>query len=551
MPKLTFKHDWNTILENTVLTRHQEETRLKNVHDTVMKYMGDSDPYAGINELYDSYDRGEEKAVSLHSSRGTKQAERGKNVLEFAIAGSGFRNFRTVHAHFTGEGEIVKDGVIVSVDDIKHKNRWTKRTKRWFRDLFTFRENSKVINRKYDEIVDEYSKDNGHGISKLEEEFQKKYGTRATTKGLEDKEMIFVKKDKEHPNKVRYNMPGPLSMNGIRDAGEYSIDNLSNYMLTGAQDYLNTVFEKYKEIEARAREVFRDTGDVKAADQIRKEIEPTVISLKGHSRGGVAAGLGAMKIKNWIKKEHPEFEKYVNFELVQYDPVPGYFSDSGYKHRVNLNEKDPAKIKEMEKQGLSPLGDKAETTVVYSMHVDHPLMFSPQSVQGAKRIIMTPTAHSVNLDQIDSTTNPGRRNVRAILEDEGEKHRGGYTDAKTGEVYRGSGLNELPAGIYVADESMRLIKMPSAKIAGKILDDVVKDARVQSSRHRRLHRLINEWFEKPPVKESEKEKLDVQALMGRPRSKSVTVSHSKKSLLANSTTLSTKSSAEKAPSKSK
>lgn len=538
MPKLTYKHDWKTIKNNTLLTRHQEETRLGNIHDAVMKYMGDSDPYKGLEdiELGIKSDR-----VRLHSSRGAKQSEQGKHVLEFSVGGSGFSTFRTVHRELNGNNKIVRDGVKVFTDDIKYKNRWTKRTKRWFRDLFTFSKKAKEQNRKYDALVDEYAQVGENGLTKLEELIRDKYGEPVNEGRLKGKKLILKKEDKENGSgKVRYTMPGPLSMGGVRDAGEYSIDHLSEYILDGGKDYLTSVFEQYDRLEKETLAAFRDTGDVKKADEIRKQIKPTVISLKGHSRGGVAVSLGAMKLKYWIHQNYSQFEKYVNFEMVQYDPVPGYFSDKGVKHRVNLNEKDPEKLKELEKQGMMPLGDKAETTVVYSLHTDHSVFFSPQSVQGAKRILMVPTAHSVNLDAVDKQKDADGKE---------SKYRSGYTDAKTGEHYRGSGLNELPEGVYVADEKMRLVRLPDSKTAKKVVDDVVKDTSSQKSRHGRLRRLWDEWFSRAPKKT--KEKVNVEELMGRPRSKSICAGRSKNSLLDKSNTLEQESSVKKAPLKSK
>lgn len=317
-------------------------------------------------------------------------------------------------------------------------------------------------------------------INSIEQLLKHRYGDHPTIEGLEGKKHIYVKtnnikkNDGTTVNRTRYTMPGPLTtilgfVKGTRNRGDYTINNVSEYMLTAAKDYLKPIFDKWD----------RDGID-------RQKDSPVTIMAKGHSRGGVAASHGTMKIKNWISENYPQYEDMVKFELTQLDPVAGLGSDHGVKRAINLVEEDREDLKkEMEERGMKTLGKSAETTLVYSLHTDHALGFSPQIVDGAKRIILTATKHSVNLDNIDES----QKEFGDM-----KSHRGGYMDLSTGEMYRNSGLTELPEGIYIADENNRLIKIPSLEAGRNILGEVLKNTSLQKGRHRRIDEVMEKWF---------------------------------------------------------
>ncbi len=125
---------------------------------------------------------------------------------------------------------------------------------------------------------------------------------------------------------------------------------------------------------------------------------------------------------------------------------------------------------------------KRTPTVVYSLHTQYPVFFSPQSVDGAKRIILTAGTHSVNTDHVDRSQSD-------------KAHRQPYMDMETGEVYRSSGLSELPEGIYIADENYRLVRIPNFEIAKDILGNVLEKAGGQGERHKRIKEVIKNWYE--------------------------------------------------------
>lgn len=522
MPKLTYKYDWKKIKENA-LSKHQIDTGIGSVKDAVLKVFKENQlksPY----QKYEEMKKKEIEETALHASRGMQLQKQGVNVLEIDVAGSGFSQPQARHAGLGGKNNIREGVGRAKIDEIGKEKKWKVHwwnRKAWLQKLpKILRPYSEQEIVEHNQIVDKYKTlvltgVGGNGLkTKAEELFEKKYGKNATAKGLEGKKYIYVKEsapeigeDGVATQRTRYSMPGPLGTiagmaKGSRNSGEYSIKNLGDYILAAGQDYLTKKFEEWKKIEGDAQEVLRGTDhpdmDMKErfarADEIRKKVKPVSIMLKGHSRGGVAVSHGAMQLKYWIHENYPQYEKYVNFDMIQMDPVAGYGSDHGAKRNINLVEETRPKIKEeLEERKMRPLGSSANTTVVYSLHTDHSHFFSPQVVDGAKRIILTTTKHSVNLDTIDES---------AKEYDNNKAHRQGYMDLENGEVYRNSGLSELPEGVYIADENNRLIKIPSVEVGRKIIGEVLSKASGQEGRHRRIDEVMDHWFKAHPMEKT-------------------------------------------------
>ena len=202
-------------------------------------------------------------------------------------------------------------------------------------------------------------------------------------------------------------------------------------------------------------------------------------------------------LKYWLKTNYPRYENKVRFKLMQMDPVAGFGSDHGIKSKINLvDEKRPELCRELAERRMASLGDSVDATVVYSLHANHRYFFSPQSVDGAKRIILTTTTHGVNLGRVDESQ-------KAY----GDKaHRQGYLDLSTCEMYRGSGLHELPEGIYIADENNRLVKVPSLEVGRSIINEVLEHTSGQKERHERIDEVMKNWFE-AHGKEKEKDSV--------------------------------------------
>jgi hypothetical protein len=278
---------------------------------------------------------------------------------------------------------------------------------------------------------------------------------------------VRKKVTEEHgKTRTKINLAGPLALNGLMNEGEYSIQNLRQYILTMGKDYLTGIFDNWESLQ---------------------DCRNIPIILKGHSRGAVAAAEGAMMLKQWVAENYPQYLPYVKFELVQYDPVPGFGS------RFGVNEEfDHSGQTEYEKSGdkMRALGEGAETTVVYSLHTEHSSFFTPQAVKGAKRVILTPFKHGVGLDQIDQTAVRQRGETTATR----QSHGASYTSAQSGEVYRGSGISELGEGVYIVDESNTLIQFHNIDEARAVIRSVLSRTSGQEDRHKVVMNVVEAWF---------------------------------------------------------
>ena len=219
-------------------------------------------------------------------------------------------------------------------------------------------------------------------------------------------------------------MAGPLAVQGMFNAGSNSIENLTEYVKEYGVNYIQNRFEKWKNHTEKPHNI--------------------TVTLRGHSRGGVAASRGAMKVKYWLNNnDYPEeFRKYVKFEILQQDPVPGLFSRNDVNEEIDyLGSKTDMKSQKMDKD-MMPLGNDAETTVFYSLRTEHNHGFTPQKVKGAKRIILMPSKHCLRLFSPDETAKISKDKKSAP--EQVKKVRATYTDAATGEAYKGKGISELP-----------------------------------------------------------------------------------------------------------
>ena len=64
-------------------------------------------------------------------------------------------------------------------------------------------------------------------------------------------------------------------------------------------------------------------------------------------------------------------------------------------------------------------------------------------------------------------------------------HRVAFTDMKTGEAYRGSGISELPGGVYISDEYNNLTRFDTLAEANADLLELVVHDRGRHDRGRR------------------------------------------------------------------
>ncbi len=126
-------------------------------------------------------------------------------------------------------------------------------------------------------------------------------------------------------------------------------------------------------------------------------------------------------------------------------------------------------------------------TVFCSLGIQAPdFVFPLQHVKGAKKIVLAMTDHGINTANVDVS----QQNTFG----DNKKHAQGYYDAETGEMHRGSGLNELPDGIYVADEKQNLIRITSYSQVNELFNTVYDKTSPQKVRARRIHKMVRDWF---------------------------------------------------------
>ncbi len=278
--------------------------------------------------------------------------------------------------------------------------------------------------------------------------------------------------------KYRYTIAGPSpEEGGISNAGDYSIENTTNYILEIGKNHLKDLFFNW-EMEDIAWE--KNQNGENPAEK-RQKID---FLFRGHSRGGVGSILGAMKLNYWIHKYYPQYEKYVDLHIIQYDAVPGKFDDWGGYDVVDHTAKGHTvkkfkKLKKIENilradyvdEEYRPLG-KVDTTMIYSMNTQYQDFFAAQEVRNAKRLIFTPFNHAVGLDaeSTDATQ----------LDQKGEKlHAMTFYDTTTGKAYRQSGLHHLGEGVYIMDEKHNLVKIDSLEEYIRIVQLTVPDNEIK------------------------------------------------------------------------
>lgn len=421
---------------------------MKEVYATIKEIRGEGDTtYEYMDKVRTSKE--DLRKVPLHYGRGTYLADKeGKNVLQFDLAGSGFKFMR---ADYKG---------------INAKTGFKRTIKSWWNSIksfFTGKKTKEQLNmEKAEQVL-------GEGNQEVNAKGKRLEHVRSRTK---TKEVYNEKGEKEVIRKQRVHMAGSMGLYGLSNRGDYSIENTRKYVQYMGEKYLRDVFEE--------------------AEENKKEPKDVHIVMKGHSRGGVSAIEGAMMLKQWVYEKYPQYEDKVKFEITQLDPVAGLGSNSGLNKEVNLMGKT------MTQNGVTfrPLGNSAQTTVMYSLHGNHSIGFTPQCVKGAKRVIITPMEHSMGLSEHEMV--------------DGEKRKISFTDLKTGHVYRSTAINELGDGVYIADKNNNLVKLNSMEEVNKVIDTITKDSKKQTKRYDVIREAAKSWFENQKelnMKQSEKENI--------------------------------------------
>ncbi len=379
--------------------------KVKSIRDAIKEVMPNA--YGEMDNALMSNRKEDEKEFELVHSEGSKYIDQGHNVIEFDVAGSGFDQFRKEHEGIHG---MVKDDKGNMYEALQNK-----------------------------------MDDKGY-LWKGEKSYQKEYNGEQVT-----------------CNKTRYSLAGPWMLNNNK-LSDYSIQATRKRIRDIGASMLERTFSEWRRKEEEGKKVI---------------YQPVDIMLRGHSRGGVAASHGAMMLKYWVQQNYPEYMEYVHFDLIQYDPVPGYdveFMEGKSDAMERFDVKNYQGINKgsftIDGEKMVPLEDISGTTVIYSMvnqdDAKHKMLFSPQEVLHARRLILMPFTHDIGLDlrHIDtSQVNEGNDKAHAMA----------FYDEKSKKVYRSSGLNELDDGVYVVDENHVMVKVDSLAQLKNILMRTMPD----------------------------------------------------------------------------
>lgn len=438
------KEEANYERQVNIVAHKRDNVLQKNIRKAIVDNLG-RDRYKAIDDIRIKKGNTKTKTVKLNHAAGSKLALEGGDVIEFNMAGSGYKYFRKDYKGVAGKHEEDE----YRADPIKV--RWYNKSK-----LLNFLGLTRSKKR-----IDELNANREEKNRQIESI----YGKVVEEKVLGNKLNHLRKKESVNEagaTKIRYSFSGPNKSN----FGKYSENKLERYILELAKQSLSKKFNDWQWLE----------------DDELKEVKPVTIIIQGHSRGGVASGLGAMRIKRWIADNHPRFLDKVKFNLIQYDPVAGGIENYGSNEKIDHNPMDEALAKKG--NDYMSLGEEANTTVFYSMHTGKIAAFTPQIVKNPRRIILSMSDHHIDLHQSDNSQ-------------EGETTRATYLAEKGGEVqaFRGTGIGELDDGIYLADDQRNLIRIRSLEEFDAVSAPLLEDTVMQWSRRSVIRKAVKTWFE--------------------------------------------------------
>jgi len=254
--------------------------------------------------------------------------------------------------------------------------------------------------------------------------------------------------------------------------GQYSIDNTARIICEQARERLKPVFDSWEK-----------NGTVR---------KPIHLMFSGVSRGGVSASLGAMAVNEWISREYPEYVKYVKYDIIQHDPVPGPF-ESNEKNQIRIGGATGAQLLDnkgcIKGTSYKPLPTSAtNSTVFYCFHPDNALApaFQPQKIYGANKIILTAYGHGTDGNS-DGMFKLAKKNRKDSI------NRTAFLNNENGEFYSGTGVIDLEDGVYVLDEFDTLTKLKSYEDAERIFNRVRRDI-IYSKRKALVLDVVKYWF---------------------------------------------------------
>ena len=236
-------------------------------------------------------------------------------------------------------------------------------------------------------------------------------------------------------HQIEFTIPGPQDIGGVLDTGEFSI--------------IRNIVNGYSVLE---NEINKHLGE---GNKIH-------VSVKGHSRGGVAANIVLNEIVNQFGSK-----SNVEFSSVAFDPVPGNqeVSNMGFfnffrvsknhqpfekqYYEINLNNTKNSAVIYTLKSGYETLGP-----ITKKAYVD----FQPQKIFNSKVTIIS----GINSKDVHGVTGHGVGTQLVEKDENSGKFHKRYFHFE-GKSYSQGNLWQLPAGLYWVGDDFKLHKMDGDK----------------------------------------------------------------------------------------
>ena len=458
----------------TLNATKKENTRERLVRRVILQNLG-TERYKKIDDLKvkPAGSKIDGENIKLNHATGTKLLAEGQDVIEFNVAVNDHK--QVFMPHRAVEGIKVKHGNAKWKEE--EKVRWFNKSK--FLTWTGLCKTQDQIEKKNKILRENRAKAEAEGKTanqKMDEVYGKKYEEKVAGKTLNQLRVKHTVNNKDKTDKTRFNIIGSTG------SGKYSEEKLEKYIFELGRSVLKSKIDMWE---------WKDDKDLEQFKKIN-------IVLQGHDTGGAAVALGAMRIKKWLSDVHPRFLNKVDFQIIQHDPTSRM--DGAVGNLAEINH-DPVSDKLAKKDpNYMPLGESANTTVIYSMHNMRGQCFVPQKVKGAKRVILTMGDHDVNLSKTDKTAEKETRQT--------------YFAEKDGKVeaFRASGLGELEEGIFIADDNNNLIKLNNLEEYDILMKRLLKNTVDQKDRHKAIRSVVKDWFgSAEPVAEEKKAEKKVEA----------------------------------------
>ena len=461
-------HGQVSIYENN---NYITQDAINNAFNDAMAKNNKSKAYKDIKKIQDGKAR-RENVMDLEANRGAKYMLDEESVLEFDFGGTGATELQRGRL----EMQYADNNAYNLYEELPLKNkeetgRWGKIWRKclsWIPGIWSTKERNDYV-RRYNQAAE-------HNRAVMKEAYGEavtleKKGSRKTFEYIRRKDEI----NKEtNASKTRYTMAGPNIING----GDYQLDNLEEYALALGSEWL----------VPKLRAIADDVKDGPVPPGIKK----LHVMFQGHSRGGVAASMAAMRLNKWL---HDHFEEkianLVQFDIIQYDPVPGKFSRTGIREVADFStdkyyNRDGTETRNIDRARYRSLGEQQNSTVIYCLRTFKDHFFTPQRIVGAKRVILTVRDHNT----IFSHEKTGKN-------DDKKMHRSPFIDAVNKHAYRGSGVNEMEEGLFFADANNVLHKVNNMEEYRQMCSTLLTGEAMnhQEKRQDVLDRVALAWFD--------------------------------------------------------